>query len=87
MVEPMVWHYLSDFRLPIGNHNAQKTTQFAVYLYTPHNITRNFTLKFYMSTLQIFGTSIQKSSQTSGLQVLSKELQERMPTPQTLPIT
>lgn len=24
MVEPMVWHYLSDFRLPIGNHTLRK---------------------------------------------------------------
>lgn len=61
MVEPMVWHYLSDFRLPIGNHTCSENhTIRCVFVHTSQHIvhTSQHHKKLYTQVLHVHITDI-----------------------------
>lgn len=59
MVEPMVWHYLSDFRLPIGKHHVLGKLHNSLHICTHHTTSQetlnsSFTCPHYRYLGQIF---------------------------------
>lgn len=55
MVEPMVWHYLSDFRLPIGNHTCSENhTIRCVFLHTSQHHKKLYTQVLHVHITDIW---------------------------------